>query len=144
MGISVEFVRLFLLCCYFVSHGLAANTCQPLPTQKNTTIALKNLREQMTASNISVYVIFADDEHGSEYTQHYDKRRDWLSGFRGSAGTAVVSLSSAALWTDSRYFTEAEEELDCRNWLLMKSGEPNVPSLIDWFVDQANTSSFVS
>jgi Xaa-Pro aminopeptidase len=92
---------------------------------------------------IGIYVIFSDDEHGSEYTQPYDKRRDWITGFLGSAGIAIVSLQTAALWTDSRYFTEAEEELDCANWLLMRDGQPGVPSLLNWLVTEANQTSLV-
>ncbi len=97
----------------------------------------------MRDEGIGIYVIFADDEHGSEYTQPYDKRRDWISGFRGSAGTAVVSLQTAAIWTDSRYYTQAEEELDCDNWLLMRDGMPGVPSLINWLVSEANQTVLV-
>jgi Xaa-Pro aminopeptidase 2 len=118
-----------------------ANSCRILPTQKNTSTILDDLRREMRARNISVYAVFADDEHGSEYTQPYDKRRDWLTGFRGSAGTAVVSLTKAALWTDSRYFTQAEEQLDCANWLLMRTGTSGVSNLIDWFVAEAAKES---
>jgi len=119
------------------------NACTPLPTQKNTSTILSDLRQQMQNEGIGIYVIFAADEHASEYTQPYDKRRDWITGFRGSAGTAVVSLREAALWTDSRYFTQAEEQLDCAHWLLMRTGNPGVPSLIDWIVSEANQTSMV-
>jgi hypothetical protein len=124
-------------------HGVDQNECRPLSTQKNTSLILINLRQQMRDEGIGIYVIFADDEHGSEYTQPYDKRRDWISGFRGSAGTAVVSLQTAAIWTDSRYYTQAEEELDCTNWLLMRDGMPGVPSLINWLVSEANQTVLV-
>lgn len=97
----------------------------------------------MQSANVSVYVIFADDEHGSEYTQPYDKRRNWISNFQGSAGTAVVSLRSAALWTDSRYFTQAELELDCANWLLMRSGLEGVPDIYAWIASEAANSTLV-
>jgi Xaa-Pro aminopeptidase len=97
----------------------------------------------MQNEGIDIYVIFSDDEHGSEYTQPYDRRRDWITGFRGSAGTAVVSSRTAALWTDSRYFTQAEEQLDCANWLLMKEGNPGVPTLINWLVSEANQTALV-
>jgi hypothetical protein len=97
--------------------GATNNTCKSIPeTQKNTSQILADLRREMQNAQIGVYVIFTDDEHGSIATQLYDKRRDWISGFRGSAGTAVVSLTSGArLWTDERYFTQAEKELDCEN-----------------------------
>lgn len=124
-------------------YGADPNACEPKPSQKNTSLILAELRRQMQSANISVYVIFADDEHGSEYTQPFDKRRDWITNFRGSAGTAVVSTGSAALWTDSRYFTQAEMELDCANWLLMRTGLDGVPSIYEWIVSEANKSSLV-
>ena len=133
-----------IVCSLVLTDQAEPNRCVPTAAQKNTSTSLVALRQAMRIENISVYVIFADDEHGSEYTQPYDKRRNWLSGFLGSAGTAVVSLSEAAVWTDGRYFTQAEEELDCNNWLLMRTGDPGVPSLIDWLVNQANQSTLVS
>ena len=125
--------------------GATDNTCKSIPeTQRNTSQILADLRREMQNGQISIYIIFSDDEHGSIATQPYDKRRDWISGFRGSAGTAVVSLTSGArLWTDDRYFTQAEEELDCENWLLMRDGLPNVPSLISWLVMEANQTALV-
>jgi Xaa-Pro aminopeptidase len=123
--------------------GADEHRCIPLPTQKDTSSILSKLRDEMQKEGIGVYVIFPDDEHASEYTQPYDKRRDWISGFRGSAGITVVSLTDAALWTDSRYYTQAEEQLDCNNWLLMRDGSSGVPALIDWFVSQANLTNLV-
>lgn len=117
--------------------------CTPMGKQKNTSIILMNLRREMQSAGIGIYIIFSDDEHGSEYTQPYDKRRDWITGFTGSAGIAIVSLRAAALWTDSRYFTQAEEELDCSNWLLMKDGQTGVPDLGSWLVVEANQTTLV-
>lgn len=134
---------LIVLNCLSV-NGADEYSCTSLPTQKNTSAILNSLRQHMQNQNISVYVIFPDDEHASEYTQAYDKRRDWITGFRGSAGVAVVSLQAAALWTDSRYFTQAEEELDCANWLLMRDGNPGVPTLINWLVSEANQTTSVT
>ncbi|CAF3421847.1 unnamed protein product [Rotaria sp. Silwood1] len=122
-------------------NGADQNTCTPTSTQKNTSTILSNLRREMQNEGIGIYVIFPDDEHGSEYTQPYDKRRDWITGFSGSAGIAVVSLRTAALWTDSRYFTQAEEQLDCANWLLMRDRNPGVPMLINWLVSEANQTT---
>ncbi len=124
-------------------NGSNTTTCTPIPTQKNTSTILANLRREMQNAGIGIYVVFSDDEHGSEYTQPYDKRRDWITGFRGSAGIAIVSLQTAALWTDSRYFTQAEEELDCANWLLMRDGQPGVPSIMNWLVTEANQTTLV-
>jgi Xaa-Pro aminopeptidase len=124
--------------------GLNNTVCTSMLNQKNTSTILANLRQEMQNAGIGVYVIFSDDEHGSAYTQLYDKRRDWITGFRGSSGLAIVSLRTAALWTDSRYFTQAEEELDCANWLLMRDGNPDVPSIIGWLVFEANQTALVS
>ena len=57
----------------------------------------------------------------SEYLSPRDKRREWISGFTGSAGTAVITGDQAALWTDGRYFEQATKQLDC-NWILMREG----------------------
>ncbi len=63
----------------------------------------------------------------SEYVHPCDGRREYISGFSGSAGTAVITKNHAALWTDGRYFLQAEEQLDCQ-WILMKTGQPGVSS----------------
>ncbi|CAF4030897.1 unnamed protein product [Rotaria sp. Silwood2] len=122
--------------------GTNNTACIPIPKQKNTLTILTNLRREMQNAGIGIYIVFSDDEHGSEYTQPYDKRRDWITGFRGSSGVAVVSLRTAALWTDNRYFTQAEEELDCANWLLMRNGNEAVPSLISWLVAEAQQTTW--
>ncbi|KAK7081922.1 Xaa-Pro aminopeptidase 2, partial [Halocaridina rubra] len=67
----------------------------------------------------------------SEYVAPADKRRQYISGFSGSAGTAVITQDKQAVWSDGRYFLQAEDELDC-NWLLMKEGEPDVPTILEW------------
>ena len=134
---------LIVLGTSLVNGANNATSCTPMPTQKNTSTILMNLRREMQEAGIDIYVVFSDDEHGSEYTQPYDKRRNWITGFQGSAGTAIITLQTVALWTDSRYFTEAEEELDCANWLLMRDGQPGVPKIIDWLVDQTNQTTLV-
>ena len=121
----------------------SATSCTPLSAQKNTSMILINLRREMQNAGIGIYIVFSDDEHGSEYTQPYDKRRDWITGFTGSAGIAIISARRAALWTDSRYFTQAEEELDCANWMLMRDGQPGVPEIANWIVAEANQTTLV-
>jgi hypothetical protein len=113
-------------------------SCEVRPTQADTTDKLQRLRAHLVNNNIYAYVIFSEDEHGSEYVQLYDERRAWITGFLGSAGTAVVTLDHAALWTDGRYWTQAEDELDCQNWYLMRSGQAGVPSLTSWLSSQVN------
>ncbi|UJR11707.1 hypothetical protein I4U23_015888 [Adineta vaga] len=148
--LSNTFVILYFLLIVLAEslsvNAATNNTCKSISgTQKNTSDILAALRREMQNAQIGIYVIFNGDEHGSTATQPYDKRRDWISGFRGSAGTAVVTLTSgAALWTDDRYFTQAEEELDCENWLLMREGLPDVPSLISWLVTEANRTALPS
>ena len=72
------------------------------------TAALKALREKLSAMNISAIIIPTNDPHFGEYTQDHYKVREWLSGFNGSAGTLVVTMKGAALWTDSRYFCSSQ------------------------------------
>uniref|UniRef100_A0A8D1JTQ0 Xaa-Pro aminopeptidase 2 n=1 Tax=Sus scrofa TaxID=9823 RepID=A0A8D1JTQ0_PIG len=88
-------------------------------TAVNTTAQLTALREQMLTQNLSAYIIPDTDAHMSEYIGECDQRRAWITGFIGSAGIAVVTERKAALWTDSRYWTQAERQMDC-NWELHK------------------------
>jgi Xaa-Pro aminopeptidase len=113
-------------------------SCDILPTQANTTHKLQQLRAELISHNVFAYVIFTQDEHGSGNMQLYDERRAWITGFLGSAGTAVVTLDNAALWTDGRYWTQAEGELDCQNWYLMRSGQSGVPSIDGWLLSQVH------
>ena len=73
---------------------------------------LEQLRELMRAKGVDAVIIPGTDPHQSEYVSDYWKFRDWVSGFTGSNGTAVVTLNAASLWTDSRYFLQAEIELE--------------------------------
>lgn len=134
---------IFIIISVSYVYGLDHTNCVPTSKQKDTSKILTNLRREMQNEGIGIYIVFSDDEHSSEYTQPYDKRRDWITGFSGSAGIAVISLRTAALWTDSRYFTQAEEELDCANWLLMRTGNENVPTLISWITNEANEANWV-
>lgn len=74
-------------------------------------------------------VIPSEDAHGSEYVAFSDKRREYISGFTGSAGQAIVTRNNAYLLTDSRYWGQAQQEID-DNWTLVPSGAPNEPK--DW------------
>ncbi|XP_062613276.1 xaa-Pro aminopeptidase 1-like isoform X2 [Saccostrea cucullata] len=103
------------------------------PTRVNTTKRLEDLRGEMLTAGVEAYIIPSEDAHQSEYPSDYDLRREFISGLSGSAGLAVVTKTQAALWTDGRYFLQAEAELDC-NWILMKSGESGVPSSTEWLI----------
>lgn len=77
-------------------------------------------------------VVPTSDSHGSEYIAPCDARRQFITDFTGSAGTAVITLNEAALWTDGRYFLQAERELNKHHWILMKQYQPNTPTIGEW------------
>ena len=95
---------------------------------------VERLRSWMKENGISAFVFPSSDPHNSEYVAEYWKSREWISGFSGSAGTAVVTLEHAALWTDSRYFIAAEKELKGTDFQLMKLRVEGTPSVSEWLV----------
>ncbi len=97
---------------------------------------LKALREKLSAMNVSAIIIPTNDPHFGEYTQDHYKVREWLSGFNGSAGTLVVTLEDAALWTDSRYFVQAAAQLQGSGIKLMRIKMEGTPSIAQWILQQ--------
>ena len=95
---------------------------------------VERLRSWMKENGISAFVFPSSDPHNSEYVAEYWKSREWISGFSGSAGTAVVTLEHAALWTDSRYFIAAEKELKGTDFQLMKLRVEGTPSISEWLI----------
>ena len=95
---------------------------------------VESLRLWMKENGISAFVFPSSDPHNSEYVADHWKSREWISGFSGSAGTAVVTLEHAALWTDSRYFIAAEKELKGTDFQLMKLRVEGTPSISEWLV----------
>jgi Xaa-Pro aminopeptidase len=93
---------------------------------------LEALREVLRREHLAAFVFPTSDPHQSEYTADHWKGREWISGFNGSAGTAVVTLNSAALWTDSRYFIAAEEQLKGTEYQLMKLKMDGTPTIAEW------------
>ena len=93
---------------------------------------IARLREELRREHLSAFIFPTSDPHNSEYTAEHWKGREWISGFNGSAGTAVVTLDNAALWTDSRYFIAAEEQLQGTEFLLMKLKVEGTPSIAEW------------
>lgn len=93
---------------------------------------IRLLKKEMEKENISVYIVPTSDFHDSEYVSPYFRARKFLSGFTGSAGTLVISKDEAALFTDGRYFIQAEKELDGSGISLMKSGEDGVPTVLEY------------
>ncbi|XP_037093227.1 xaa-Pro aminopeptidase 1-like [Pollicipes pollicipes] len=103
---------------------------------KNTTHLLKHLRSLMKNTKyvneeLHAYIVPSADSHGSEYLAACDERRAFLTGFTGSAGTAVVTQTHACLWTDGRYHLQARAEMDL-NWTLMKDGVAGTPTQGEW------------
>ena len=93
---------------------------------------LQKLRKLMKKNNLSAFIFPSTDPHQGEYIPDHWKGREWISGFDGSAGTAVVTLKSAALWTDSRYFIAAEEQLKGTDYVLMKERVEGTPTVSEW------------
>lgn len=93
---------------------------------------LASLREVMKREHLAAFIFPSTDAHQSEYVADHWLGRAWISGFNGSAGTAVVTMTSAALWTDSRYFLSAEEQLKGTEFQLMKLRIPGTPSIAEW------------
>lgn len=93
---------------------------------------INKLREQMSGAGIDFVIIYTADPHLSEYISDTDKTREYFSGFTGSAGTLLVSMEDAVLWTDSRYYVQAEHELKNSNIRLMKDGLKGVPSVSEY------------
>lgn len=108
---------------------------------------INQLRVLMRDKNIDAYIVCTQDFHSSEYVGDYFKAREYLSGFTGSAGTLVITYNKAALWTDGRYYLQAEEQLSVSNIELMKMGQKNVDTIEEYltksFDDRIKQSSDV-
>lgn len=97
---------------------------------------LESLREVMRREHLSAFIFPSTDAHQSEYVADHWQGRTWISGFNGSAGTAVVTMKSAALWTDSRYFLAAEEQLEGTEFQLMKLKIEGTPTISEWLAQE--------
>lgn len=96
---------------------------------------IENLRKLMKDRKIEAYIIPTSDPHQSEYLPDHYKEREFISGFTGSAGTAVVTMDQAKLWTDSRYFLQAASELENSEFELMKIGDEDYPTIEEYLED---------
>jgi len=101
----------------------------------NTNEKIDYIRQLMKAGNIAAIIIPSDDPHGSEYVAEYWQARKWITGFSGSAGTAVITREHAILWTDFRYYIQAEKQIAGSGFELYKMGEPDVPTFQKWLTD---------
>ena len=99
------------------------------------------LREELRREHLFAFIFSTTDPHQSEYTADHWKGREWISGFTGSAGTAVVTLHSAALWTDSRYFIAAAQQLEGTEFQLMRERIDGTPTIAEWL--QSEHSKFL-
>ena len=102
---------------------------------------LAALREVMRREHLGAFIFPSTDPHSGEYVPDYWKGREWITGFDGSAGTAVVTMNSAAMWTDSRYFIAAAEQLAGTEFELMKLRMPGTPTIADWLGGELRESS---
>lgn len=101
---------------------------------------LSDLRQHMSSQSLDYYIIPSEDAHGSEYVAESEQRRQFISAFFGTSGTAIVTKSDAYLFTDSRYWAQADRQLD-RNWKLIRSGDVNeVKDWIEWLVDRSKNA----
>ena len=93
---------------------------------------LEALRDVMRREKLDAFIFPSTDPHNGEYVPSHWEGRKWIFGFDGSAGTAVVTMHEAALWTDSRYFISAEEQLSGTEFKLMRERMPDTPSVSKW------------
>ncbi|WP_037029929.1 aminopeptidase P family protein [Psychrilyobacter atlanticus] len=104
---------------------------------------LLKLRDEMSKNGIDAYIIPSSDAHQSEYVAEYFKGRRWISNFTGSAGTAVITSDSAGLWTDGRYFIQAEKELEGSGFDLFKMAQDGVPTYPEWLKSVLKSDSII-
>ena len=105
---------------------------------------LQDLREVMRREHLAAFIFPSTDPHQSEYVADHWKGREFISGFNGSAGTAVVTMTSAALWTDSRYFLAAEEQLKGTGFQLMKLKIEGTPTIAEWIARECGPGAEVA
>ncbi len=104
---------------------------------------LKQLRVSMLQKDIDAYIIPGTDPHASEYFADYWKERDWISGFDGSAGTAVITAKKAGMWVDSRYFLQADMQLKNTGFDTMKMGFPETLDIVPWLISELKSGDKV-
>jgi len=104
---------------------------------------ISELRDQLRKANLDAYIIPGTDPHSGEYIPDHWQARKWISGFTGSAGTFVITEKIAGLWTDSRYFIQAEKELKNTGIDLIKMKIPHFPCYMDWIGEKLPEGSIV-
>ncbi len=104
---------------------------------------INQLRDAMRAKSLHAYIVPSTDPHISEYIAPRWKSREWISGFDGSAGTVIVTHDHAGLWTDSRYFLQAEQQLNGTGIQLFKAGLPDTPDMLEWLTQSLPADSTI-
>src|SRR6476620_3904444 len=104
---------------------------------------VEKLRKLMKENQMDAYIMPSFDAHQSEYVAEHWKCRQWISGFTGSAGTVVITLEDAGLWTDGRYYIQAEKQLESSGIRLFRMMDPGVPSYTKWLADVLKEGSNV-
>lgn len=125
---------------WFLIPLLIGNSDYQHPIMSTTSIPqrLEMLRQVMRREHLAAFIFPSTDPHNGEYIPDHWKGREWISGFDGSAGTAVVTLNGAALWTDSRYFIAAAEQLKNTEFVLMKERMEGTPTIAEWIASQTD------
>ena len=136
--ILVNLLKLCSILCTFVKSKLQNEYKMDINQR------IEDLREVMRREHLAACIFPSTDPHQSEYVADHWKGREWISGFNGSAGTAVVTLKSAALWTDSRYFIAAEEQLKGTEYQLMKLKIEGTPTIAEWIGQECGPGAEVS
>ena len=135
--ITYTFVIYKTFLCFLLKMNEKSYLCCSLNRNiKNMKTEIKNklaaFRAEMKAHQLSAFIVPSTDPHSGEYVPEHWESRKWISGFTGSAGTAVITLTDAGLWTDSRYFIQAEEQLAGTGIRLFKDRLPETPSIGEW------------
>ena len=135
--ITYTFVIYKTFLCFLLKMNEKSYLCCSLNRKnKNMKTKIKSklaaLRTEMEARQLSAFIVPSTDPHSGEYVPEHWESRKWISGFTGSAGTAVITLTDAGLWTDSRYFIQAEEQLSGTGIRLFKDRLPETPSIGEW------------
>lgn len=110
-------------------------------SSSNITARLNELRSLMNDNGLDYYYVPAADDHKNEYVPAYMQRRAWITNFTGSAGDALIGKNDAYLWTDARYFLQAEHELDAAHYKIMKMGQGETPAIDQWLLAQAENTT---
>lgn len=110
----------------------------------NTNKKIALLRKKMVEKNIAALVVPSGDPHQSEYMADFWQARQWLTGFTGSAGTAVVTKDAAILWTDFRYWIQAASQIGTSDFELFKQGEPGVPAFEAWLYQTLSSGDIIA